>query len=234
MRLQLDPLGPGCSYSGLTSSITALLLATNAAVTYGQQLAKVTAVPVYLPEYEDSDWAALRGSVIGSDKSMTTYTVFCAEQAPTCRIAGDLPFVFTEGSESLKYGGTASSVITADLHCALDGTTAAVCTGSSTFGPSYMQGTLSGPTQTNWVKTFPEAEVTWALLTLATPGPAVGTTDIDGTPTGSLVSSSGGIGITLVPTGESGANAAGKGRRGRRVRGAAAAAAVGLTAGFML
>ena len=66
MRLQLDPQGPGCSYSGLTSSITALLLAANAAVAYGQQLAKVTAVPVYLPEYEDSDWAALRGSVIGS------------------------------------------------------------------------------------------------------------------------------------------------------------------------
>lgn len=46
---------------------------------------------------------------------MTTYTVFCAEQAPTCRIAGDLPFVFTEGSESLKYGGTASSVMFVSL-----------------------------------------------------------------------------------------------------------------------
>ena len=79
---------------------------------------------VYLPEYDDSDWAALRGSVLSSvsvpsrplpqndrltnaqDKSVTAYTVFCADQSPTCHIAGELPFVFTEGAHTLVYKGT--------------------------------------------------------------------------------------------------------------------------------
>lgn len=83
-------------------------------------------VSVYLPEYSDSDWAALRGSVISSvsacpprhpspqqchpnnhqDKSVTAYTVFCADQAPSCQIAGELPFVFTEGAHTLVYKGS--------------------------------------------------------------------------------------------------------------------------------
>ena len=37
---------------------------------------------------------------------MTAYTVFCADQAPNCQIAGELPFVFTEGAHTLVYKGT--------------------------------------------------------------------------------------------------------------------------------
>lgn len=39
------------------------------------------------------------------DESVTAYTVFCAEQA-NCQIAAELPFVFTEGAETLIYSGS--------------------------------------------------------------------------------------------------------------------------------
>ncbi|KAK1836958.1 hypothetical protein QBC39DRAFT_367146 [Podospora conica] len=180
----------------------ALLLATAA---QGQ----MTVASVYLPEYQDADWEALRGSIItkvgsthltanmphgrrdpdtrarNQDHSMTAYTIFCADQAPQCRIVQDIPFVFTQGPSTLKYGGSASSgarEISVDLHCELAGTTAATCTGSSSFGSNYHHGTVTGPTQTVWTSTFSgPAKVVWAALTLATPGPGQGTTNIDGT-----------------------------------------------------
>ncbi|KAK3390242.1 hypothetical protein B0H63DRAFT_109557 [Podospora didyma] len=165
------------------SLIAWLLLALLCVVSPSETAA--TTISVFLPEYRDSDWAALRGSAISSwkDKSETIYTIFCAEQAPTCQIAGDIPFIFSEGPRTLSYGGSAAGIITADLRCELAGTTAATCTGSSSFGPNYRQGSLTGPTQTVWTKTFSgSAEVTWGVLTLATPGPgAAGTTNIDGT-----------------------------------------------------
>jgi hypothetical protein len=37
---------------------------------------------------------------------VTAYTVFCADQSPGCHIAGELPFVFTEGAHTLVYKGT--------------------------------------------------------------------------------------------------------------------------------
>lgn len=40
---------------------------------------------------------------------MTAYTIFCADEAPQCRIVQDIPFVFTQGPSTLKYGGSASS-----------------------------------------------------------------------------------------------------------------------------
>ena len=75
---------------------------------------------------------------------------------------------------------------TADLECKLDGLTAATCTGSTSLGPNQWQGTLTGPTQTAWTKTFTGPQVTWAALTLTTPGPFAQTTDIDGTAAASL------------------------------------------------
>lgn len=137
-------------------------------------------VSVYLPEYNDGDWEALRGSVISSDKTATAFTVFCA-QAPACQIAGDLPFVFTQGAETLMFTGIAAGQITADLHCKLDGQTAAVCTGSTTFGHNFHEGSVSGPTQVAWTSTLSGSDVEWGVLTLATPGPQPGTTDIEGT-----------------------------------------------------
>ncbi|KAK4235281.1 hypothetical protein C8A03DRAFT_17951 [Achaetomium macrosporum] len=147
-------------------------------------------VSVYLPEYSDSDWVALRGSIVSSDKPATAYTVFCADQAPSCQIAGELPFVFTEGPHTLVYTGSDPGTLTADLRCKLDGTTAATCTGSSSFGSNYREGALTGPTQTSWTRTFAAADVTWGVLTLTTPGPLPGTTDIDGTVAASVTSGS--------------------------------------------
>ncbi|GAB1316656.1 hypothetical protein MFIFM68171_06866 [Madurella fahalii] len=135
---------------------------------------------VYLPEYDESDWAVLRGSILSSNESVTAYTIFCAEQAPSCQIAADLPFVFTEGAHTLVYSGSAPETLTADLECDLDGKTAATCTGSSSFGSDYQQGAVTGPTETVWTKTFNASDVTWGVLTLTTPGPLAGTTDIDG------------------------------------------------------
>ncbi|KAK0714877.1 hypothetical protein B0H67DRAFT_453648, partial [Lasiosphaeris hirsuta] len=152
-----------------------LLLALVAAGARGQ-----TTISVYLPDYDNSDWEALRGSVLSSDQFSTAYTIFCAEQAPSCEIAGDLPFIFTEGPETLKYTGAAADEITADLHCKLEGRTEATCTGSSSLGQNFHQGTVHGPTQTVWTSTFSGSDVVWGILTLATPGPAQGTTDIDG------------------------------------------------------
>ncbi|KAK0637208.1 hypothetical protein B0T17DRAFT_466900, partial [Bombardia bombarda] len=147
----------------------------------GSGSGSISTVSAYLPGYNHFDWEALRGSIVGQDESVTTYTIFCEDQAPTCQIAGDLPFIFAEGPHTLSYGGSAAGVLTADLQCALAGKTAATCTGSSSFGPNYHQGTISGPTQTVWTKTLSGSDVSWGVLTLATPGPLPGTTNIDGT-----------------------------------------------------
>ncbi|KAK0701814.1 hypothetical protein B0T26DRAFT_615762, partial [Lasiosphaeria miniovina] len=138
-----------------------------------------TTVSVYLPDYHE--WTALRGSILSTDQSVTAYTIFCADQAPTCEVAGDIPFIISEGPTTLHYGGSAAGIITADLRCDLAGTTEAICTGSSSLGPNYRQGTLTGPTQTVWTRRFSGTDVSWGVLTLATPVPGAGTTDIDGT-----------------------------------------------------
>ncbi|KAK5660476.1 hypothetical protein OQA88_13024 [Cercophora sp. LCS_1] len=158
--------------------VCGLLMATTylAAGVLGQ-----TTVSVWLPAYSDSDWEALRGSILNSDQSATTYTVFCADVAPRCQIAGDLPFVFTEGPSTLKYTGAATGEITADLQCNLQAQSAATCTGSSSLGPNFHEGSVRGPTRTVWTSTFTGTNVAWGVLTLATPGSAAGTTDIDGT-----------------------------------------------------
>ncbi|KAL1840351.1 hypothetical protein VTK73DRAFT_3781 [Phialemonium thermophilum] len=66
-----------------------------------------TTAPVFLPGYDESDWTALRGSIVASDESMTTYTIFCAQQTPpSCLLDDALPFSFAEGSSSLRFSGT--------------------------------------------------------------------------------------------------------------------------------
>ncbi|KAK4185086.1 hypothetical protein QBC35DRAFT_504459 [Podospora australis] len=156
-----------------------------------------SSVSVYLPEYGSADWARLRGSILGSDQSATTYTVFCAD-SPDCQLAGDLPFVFTEGPSTLIYGGSAPGTLTADLECKLDGKSAATCIGSSSIGPNHWQGTLTGPTQTVWTKTFSAPEVTWGLLSLTTPGPTPTTLELEGTAAASLPGSK--SSLTRVPS----------------------------------
>lgn len=68
-----------------------------------------------------------------------------------------------------------------EMHCTLNGTARATCAGTSSIASNYVMGTVTGPALTTWTKTYSSVNITWAALTLATPGPMVGTTDIDGT-----------------------------------------------------
>ena len=45
------------------------------------------------------------------DKSMTAYTIFCADSQPNCALSADAPFVFTEGPKSFKYTGIAEPTL---------------------------------------------------------------------------------------------------------------------------
>ncbi|KAK3947231.1 hypothetical protein QBC32DRAFT_319068 [Pseudoneurospora amorphoporcata] len=120
------------------------------------------------------------------DASMTAYTIFCAEGQPDCAMSADAPFVFTEGPRSLKYTGIAEPTFKQEMHCNFNDTTTAVCAGTSTVGPHYVVGTITGPATTTWTSTYSSPNITWVALTLATPGPLVGTTDIDGTAVASV------------------------------------------------
>ena len=124
MRWPRSPTRGAALLLALVGASTAAAAAAAAAAAQGQ----TTIASVYLPEYRDSDWEVLRGSILTKvdlplavcvagrtlthrkqDHSMTTYTIFCADEAPQCRIVQDIPFVFTQGPSTLKYGGSASS-----------------------------------------------------------------------------------------------------------------------------
>ena len=61
------------------------------------------------------------------------------------------------------------------------------------MGEHHREGPLTGPTETVWTKTFAADEVTWGVLTLSTPGPQPGTTDIEGSMLASMTG-------TAIPT----------------------------------
>ncbi|OIW32213.1 hypothetical protein CONLIGDRAFT_641952 [Coniochaeta ligniaria NRRL 30616] len=139
-----------------------------------------TTVPVFLPGYGPGDWEALRGSIIASNDKATTYTLFCVEQTPpSCVLDTDLPLSFAEGPDTLRFDGTKSGQITAHLSCNLEGSTAATCTGSSTYGTGFREGSITGPTQTVWTKTLTGNEIKWGVLTLTTPPAQAATTNLD-------------------------------------------------------
>ncbi|KAK3398728.1 hypothetical protein B0T20DRAFT_411865 [Sordaria brevicollis] len=148
--------------------------------------AEPTAVSVWLPAYEDRDWENVRGSIMSKHEAMTVYTIFCAQGQPNCALSADAPFVFTEGPSSLKYTGVLESTFSQEMHCTLNGTARATCVGTSSVNSNYVLGTVTGPAETTWTKTYSSANITWAVLTLSTPGPMVGTTDIDGTAVATL------------------------------------------------
>ncbi|KAJ4373754.1 hypothetical protein N0V85_009070 [Neurospora sp. IMI 360204] len=143
--------------------------------------AEPTTVSIWVPGYGVQDWKELRGSIISRDESMTAYTIFCAQGQPNCALSADAPFVFTEGPKSFKYTGVAEPTFTQEMHCNFNGTAAAICAGTSSVGSHYVVGTVTGPAATTWTETYSSPNITWVALTLATPGPMVGTTDIDGT-----------------------------------------------------
>ncbi|MBE3042260.1 hypothetical protein IMZ48_06710, partial [Candidatus Bathyarchaeota archaeon] len=55
------------------------------------------------------EWA-LTG--VAQDSEKTEYSIFCPTQTPQrCNLAGDTPFTFTEGSETLIFHGTSASTL---------------------------------------------------------------------------------------------------------------------------
>ncbi|KAI0005223.1 hypothetical protein F4779DRAFT_598646 [Xylariaceae sp. FL0662B] len=141
----------------------------------GAQAQDPTALPVYLPAYKPENWAELRGSIVGSNDAETTYTVFCAPPrhpgSTTCGIAGGdaNPFTFVEGPQTLHYGNSVESSFALTLACALTGTTAASCSGSTSVAAGYtLAPSLTGPTQTSRAAAVYTA-VQWGVLTLAEP-----------------------------------------------------------------
>ncbi|KAB5572499.1 hypothetical protein GE09DRAFT_673587 [Coniochaeta sp. 2T2.1] len=138
----------------------------------------LTTVPVFLPGYGPGDWDALRGSIIASDSEATTYTLFCPTP-PSCVLDTDFPLSFAEGTGTLRFDGTKSGEFTAHLSCNLAGSTAATCTGSSTYGTDFREGSITGPTQTEWTSTLTGSELRWGVLTLTTPPAQPATTNLD-------------------------------------------------------
>lgn len=55
----------------------------------------------------------------------------------------------------------------ANLECELNGTTAATCSGYSSYKSDYSNGLHTGPTEVEWTSTLRGSEVEWGTLTLA-------------------------------------------------------------------
>lgn len=144
----------------------------------------VTAAPIYLPYYDERSWSLVRGSIISTDPSAsrTTYTIFCPTQTPlACDLSLEFPFVIVEGPDTLEFHGTVTSTYIADVECDLNGTTAATCSGYSSYKSGYTNGPRTGPTQVSWTSTFTGSELQWGTLTLADcPGATDGAADTSG------------------------------------------------------
>ncbi|KAK3491743.1 hypothetical protein B0T13DRAFT_450550 [Neurospora crassa] len=181
-----------------SGSVPASISGSDIITSVAKPAAEPTTVSIWVPGYMKEDWEQLRGSIVSRDESMTAYTIFCAEGQPSCFLSADAPFVFTEGPRSFKYTGVAEPTF-------FNVTSAAVCAGTSTVGSHYIIGTVTGPATSSWTKTYSSSNITWVALTLATPGPHVGTTDIDGTAVASATSGDpyGGLGSEglFAPTG---------------------------------
>ncbi|KAF3766829.1 hypothetical protein M406DRAFT_327945 [Cryphonectria parasitica EP155] len=134
-----------------------------------------TTVPVYVPGYQSENWDDLAGSVITSDSTATTYTIFCPD-TDDCQIAGRMQFTFAEGPSTFKYSGEVEDMLTAVISCQLVSTTAATCTEYSSFGAGWKKGNTTGPTEVSRTETYLGSEVQWGVLTLTTPAPT-GTAD---------------------------------------------------------
>lgn len=55
----------------------------------------------------------------------------------------------------------------ANIECALDGRTAATCSGYSSYKSGYKNGHITGPTEISWTSTLTGTDVQWGTLTLA-------------------------------------------------------------------
>ncbi|KAG5971080.1 hypothetical protein E4U55_001315 [Claviceps digitariae] len=134
----------------------------------------ITTAPVFIPYYSEDQWSAVRGSILGTNKSAseTTYTIFCPTAAQVaCDLSLEFPFIIVEGPRTLKFHGTLTNTYIADLECNMNGTTAATCSGYSSYRSGYTNGKHTGPTEVSWTSTLTGNQVVWGTLTLA-PKPA--------------------------------------------------------------
>lgn len=130
----------------------------------------ITAAPIFIPYYSEDQWSAMRGSILSTNKtaSETTYTIFCPTAAQVaCDLSLEFPFIIVEGASTLKFHGTLTSTYIADLECNMNGTTAATCSGYSSYRSGYTNGKYTGPTEVSWTSTFTGSNVHWGTLTLA-------------------------------------------------------------------
>ncbi|KAG5914808.1 hypothetical protein E4U42_000292 [Claviceps africana] len=145
----------------------------------------MTAAPVFIPYYGEAQWSAVRGSILGTNEtaSETTYTIFCPTAAQVaCDLSLEFPFIIVEGPGTLEFHGTLTSTYIAELECNMNGTTAATCSGYSSYRSGYTNGKHTGPTQVSWTSTLTGSQVHWGTLTLA-PTPAKTDDSLDVTAT---------------------------------------------------
>ncbi|OAQ63132.1 hypothetical protein VFPPC_16429 [Pochonia chlamydosporia 170] len=130
----------------------------------------VTTAPIFIPYYSEDQWSVVRGSIISTDTTatQTTYTIFCPTATQVaCDLSLEFPFVIVEGPSTLKFHGTLTSTYIADLECKMNGTTAATCSGYSSYRSGYTNGKYTGPTEVSWTSTLTGSNVHWGTLTLA-------------------------------------------------------------------
>ncbi|OAQ86781.1 hypothetical protein VFPFJ_00856 [Purpureocillium lilacinum] len=145
----------------------------------------ITTAPVFIPDYPSQSWSLFRGSVLSTNQtaSETTYTIFCPTETPAaCDISLEFPFIIVEGQSTLKFHGTLTSTYIADLACNMNGTTAATCSGYSSYASGYTNGHHTGPTEVSWTSTLSGTHVQWGVLTL-TDKPTTTDNSLDVTPT---------------------------------------------------
>ncbi|KAG6007549.1 hypothetical protein E4U21_005850 [Claviceps maximensis] len=145
----------------------------------------ITTAPIFIPYYSEDQWSVVRGSILGTNKTVdeTTYTIFCPTATQVaCDLSLEFPFVIVEGPSTLKFHGTLTSTYIADLECNMNGTTAATCSGYSSYRSGYTNGKHTGPTEVSWTSTLTGSQVHWGTLTLA-PAPSETDNSLDVTET---------------------------------------------------
>ncbi|KAF4976338.1 hypothetical protein FZEAL_6982 [Fusarium zealandicum] len=159
------------------SSALLALLALSAAGSASEEPPTITTAPIFLPYYSEESWSVVRGSIVSSsalqdaEAQETTYTIFCPDATdanpPECELSLEFPFVLIEGPETVRFHGTHTSTLTANLECTLHGKTEATCSGYSSFADGYDDGVNKGPTEVTWTSTFSGDEMEWGVLTMA-------------------------------------------------------------------
>ncbi|KAF4450503.1 hypothetical protein F53441_6393 [Fusarium austroafricanum] len=167
-----------------------VLLAVNSFTYASEEPPAVTTAPIYLPYYNEESWSLVRGSIISSNSKAkeTTYTIFCPDtddsNPPECDLSLEFPFVLAEGPDTVRFHGTHTSRLTANLECNLQGTTRATCSGYSSFNKGYNDGVHTGPTEVTWTSTYSGSDVEWGILTMGElPHDPDVVTEVSSTPT---------------------------------------------------